>query len=94
MAHDKLTGQTGLDAQGRSIRAQIASASRWAKPGARERQSIASQEALRRRHVALIDPDGTLAATDPDELHRCVENAVKADMARRALERAKKAATD
>ncbi len=77
---------TGLDAGQRTLRAQIAAQSRWAKPGNRKRQSEAISRSRILHHEKLVDPDGTL---DPKERRLCAEASLKAEMTRLALEASK-----
>jgi hypothetical protein len=85
---------TDLTPDERRLRAQAAAHSRWARPGARERQSAVIREARLRHHERLVDPDGTL---EPAERRKLAENSLRAEMAKLALKsskarRAKKAA--
>lgn len=69
----------------RSLRAQVAANTRWAKAD----RTQASHDARRRqleRFERLVDPDGTL---DPAERAERADNARKAEMQRLALKSAK-----
>lgn len=69
-------------------RARIAANERWARPGARARQSAVLRAAYRRRLAALVDPDGTMG---PAELDAAIVNAAKAATARIRAAKAAKA---
>lgn len=75
-----------LTREQRKLRAQIAAQERWAKPGARKRQSEVISDARIRQHEKLVDPDGTL---DPKERRLCAEASLKAEMTRLALKASK-----
>lgn len=76
-----------MNAQERQERARIGAGTRWAKPGARERQAAAARAAMYRRLRDQVDPDGVMA---PDELAAAIQAAIAANAARLRLAKLRK----
>jgi hypothetical protein len=66
-------------------RAVIAANDRWSRPGARETQSKRIREARIQMYEKRVDPDSAL---DPAERAQLADNALRADMARLAMQSA------
>jgi hypothetical protein len=95
---------TDLTPAERSLRAQTAANARWAKPGARTRQSRTISATKLAQHERLVDPAGRAKAlrdasatrrlTGPEraelnEIVACSENSLRAEMAAIALKASK-----
>jgi hypothetical protein len=87
-----------------SLRARTAANARWAKPGARQRQSQTISASRLTRHECIVDPEGRaaelraaaatrrLSPPERDELRDVearTENSLRAEMARIALKASK-----
>lgn len=83
------------DPQTRVLSARIAANERWGRTSDRAAATAPARQGLRARFAREIDPDGTLAAADPAELERRVDQLHKAHMlrmsaaAKRARQRAR-----
>lgn len=77
---------TNLTPAERKLRAKHAADSRWARPGARKRQSQTIRERRIELHEQRIDPEGKL---DPAERRKCAESALAAEMAKLSFEASK-----
>lgn len=80
-----MAASTNLTPAERRLRAQIAANARWANTD-RAEASRRARETLIARFERQVDPDGTLR---PDERARRADNAMRADMQRKALAAAK-----
>jgi uncharacterized membrane protein len=74
--------QTSLTPEQRTLRAQVAANTRWARPGERQRHGDKISEARLRHHEARVDPEGVL---EPAERRKLAQNSLRAEMARLAL---------
>jgi len=79
---DPLTERTGLTAEQRAMRAEIAAHTSWAKCDDSSARTGPGRRAFLDRFEKQVDPDGTLA---PDERARRAVHARKAYMKRLAL---------
>lgn len=57
---DPLVAQTGLDAEQRRLRAQLAAHASWAKTPDPEQRTTAARQAFNDRFEREVDPDGVL----------------------------------
>lgn len=69
----------------RSLVAQIAAAERWGRTPDRTAATAVARAGLRARFAREVDPDGTLATTDPADLERRVDQLHRAHMLRMSL---------
>lgn len=73
------------DPESRKTIAQIAAAERWGRTKDRTAATAPARAGLRAKFAREIDPDGTLAASDPAELERRIDHLVRAHMLRMSL---------
>lgn len=76
---------SAADPATRVLVAQIAAAERWGRTTDRAAATAPARAGLRSRFAREIDPDGTLAANDPAELERRVDQLHRGHMLRMSL---------
>jgi hypothetical protein len=69
----------------RTLVAQIAAAERWGRTPDRTAATAPARAGLRAKFAREIDPDGSLASSDPAELERRVDHLQRAHMLRMTL---------
>ena len=73
------------DSESRVLVAQIAAAERWGRTKDRTAATQPARDGLRAKFAREIDPDGSLAISDPAELDRRVDHLQRAHMLRMSL---------
>lgn len=73
------------DPEDRVLLARVAANERWGRTADRTAATAPARRGLRARFEREIDPDGTLAATQPAEVERRVDQLQKAHMLRMSL---------
>lgn len=72
----------------RTLRARLAAAERWSKPGARADQAAKARQGRLAHYERLVDPDGVM---DPAERRACAKSAADAQLARARLAKTRQA---